>query len=694
MPQINLLSPHVADLIAAGEVVERPASVIKELMENSFDAGAKHVTVEISDGGATMIRITDDGCGMAPEDAGIAFLRHATSKLHDEHGLEAIETMGFRGEALAAISAVSHIELYTRRPEDTEGTYMTLTAGEIDEMEPTGCPAGTSICIRDLFYNTPARLKFLKSDRSEASACVQAGLRCALGRPEISVRFLRDGKEEFFTPGDGEMSSACYALLGREISSTLLPVSSSDEELGLKGFISSPAMGRGNRGAQYFYVNGRFIRSSLLQAALEQAYKNTLLTGRYPACVVYLEIRPGAVDVNVHPAKTEVKFSEERRVFNLLYQAALETLHGENRVAAENAQMKNEAKPLSRRPDSRTGTSTGETGEAAFAPLSAAAAPTSVPGKPVASAEPTAASLAEATPPAVTERRYEAATRPAWKQTAEPVVSTEPLTTQAVGGPAQGDLRQSIGNGPSAIQIRDNLPAQQTLFTASASAETKEEQTISAPAPEEKPAASKTSVENSVQDVDKFPVPDHKIVGEALKTYIIVEVEDRIILIDKHAAHERMNFDRLKTQQREIPAKQLLVPITKRVTAEELGLLEEFGELFEEFGFEIEPFGEHEVILRAVPADILPDDALPALEEILEHLEKGDTPDPRSARDELLHTVACKAAIKAGWNTGMAELERIVQEVLSGRVKYCPHGRPVSATVTRKELDKLFLRIV
>ena len=204
MPQINLLSPHVADLIAAGEVVERPASVIKELMENSFDAGAKHVTVEISDGGATMIRITDDGCGMAPEDAGIAFLRHATSKLHDEHGLEAIETMGFRGEALAAISAVSHIELYTRRPEDAEGTYMTLTAGDINEMEPTGCPAGTSICIRDLFYNTPARLKFLKSDRSEASACVQAGLRCALGRPEISVRFLRDGKEEFFTPGDGQ----------------------------------------------------------------------------------------------------------------------------------------------------------------------------------------------------------------------------------------------------------------------------------------------------------------------------------------------------------------------------------------------------------------------------------------------------------------------------------------------------------
>ena len=692
MPQINLLSPHVADLIAAGEVVERPASVIKELMENSFDAGAKHVTVEISDGGATMIRITDDGCGMAPEDAGIAFLRHATSKLHDEHGLEAIETMGFRGEALAAISAVSHIELYTRRPEDAEGTYMTLTAGEIDVMEPTGCPAGTSICIRDLFYNTPARLKFLKSDRSEASACVQAGLRCALGRPEISVRFLRDGKEEFFTPGDGEMSSACYALLGREISSTLLPVSSSDEGLGLKGFISSPAMGRGNRGAQYFYVNGRFIRSSLLQAALEQAYKNTLLTGRYPACVIWLEIRPGAVDVNVHPAKTEVKFSEERRVFNLLYQAAQETLHGENRVAAEKAQTKDEAKHVGQPPESGTGTGAGEMRETAFAPLSAASAPASIPGGPAVPADSAAASRAEAAPSAVTVKSYETVPVSAWKQTAEPAPSVKAGAIKNVGPSGQPAPMQSTGNTPA--PYRTEQPAQQSLFTAAGSAEPTGTQTAPVPLTEEKPADSEMPVEKSVQDVDKFPVPDHKIVGEALKTYIIVEVEDRIILIDKHAAHERMNFDRLKAKPREIHAQQLLVPITKRVTAEELGLLEEFGELFEEFGFEIEPFGEHEVILRAVPADILPDDALPALEEILEHLKEGDTPDPRSARDELLHTVACKAAIKAGWNTGMAELERIAEEVLSGRVKYCPHGRPVSATVTRKELDKLFLRIV
>ena len=684
MPQINLLSPHVADLIAAGEVVERPASVIKELMENAFDAGAKNVTVEIQNGGATMIRITDDGCGMAPEDAGIAFLRHATSKLKDEHGLEAIETMGFRGEALAAISAVSRIELFTRRPEDDEGTYMTLTAGEIDEMEPVGCPAGTSICIRDLFYNTPARLKFLKSDRSEASACVQAGLRCALGRPEISVRFLRDGKEEFFTPGDGDMSSVSYALLGREITSTLLPVQSADEGIRLKGFISSPAAGRGNRGAQYFYVNGRFIRSSLLQAALEQAYRNTLLTGRYPACVVYLEIRPGAVDVNVHPAKIEVKFSEERRVFNLLYQAALDTLRGEDRVTAETG---TEEKPaaetsapglMNRLTENTTEQRPGEEHSSKREETMPAAA--------------VSTSVEEAGRTGVvydTMRVSGYTSTSGWKTAAEPVrqAATDEEGKPDAGVPQETDNEERQNPVPKTMEEAGNI--QQTLFAPDGY---RQSETGGETAGKENDSTQ--AVENSAQDVDIFPVPDHKIVGEVLKTYIIVEVEDRIILIDKHAAHERMNFDRLKARQQPIPAQQLLMPQALHVTAEELEMLEEYGELFEEFGFEIEPFGQHEVILRAVPADILPDDAVPTLEEILEHLREGGTPDPRSARDELLHTVACKAAIKAGWNTGTAELERIAREVLSGRVKYCPHGRPVSATVTHRELDKLFLRII
>lgn len=622
MPHINLLSPHVADLIAAGEVVERPASVVKELLENSFDAGARHVTVEIRDGGATFIRVTDDGCGMAPEDAGIAFLRHATSKLQDEHGLEAIRTMGFRGEALAAISAVSHVGLITRRPEDSEGTRMTLTAGDIDEMEAVGCPAGTEITVRDLFFNTPARLKFLKSDRSEASACIQAALRCALGRTEISVRFLRDGKEEFFTPGDGKAESCVYALLGRELSQTLLPVSGEESGLSLKGFVSSPAAGRGNRGAQFFFCNGRFIRSALLQSALEQAYKNTLLTGRYPACVLWLEIAPGAVDVNVHPAKTEVKFSEERRVFNLLYLAAQDALQREDRIAAGEEEPPEE-KPAEKEPPV----------PAAFADVHPAAA-VSPPGN--------SASLSE----------------PAVSFSVNP-----PSFSTPVPGAATVAAPQPVSE--------PRAPVQESFFVSSPPA-----------------------VENPVQNVDNPSIPDHKILGEVLKTYILVELKDRILLIDKHAAHERMNFDRMRQNPATIPSQQLLAPMTLRLSAEDQALLEEFGELFADFGFELEVFGENTVILRAAPSGIFPEDALPALEEILQHLREGGTPDPATARDELLHTVACKAAIKAGWDTSPAELEKIATEVLSGRVRYCPHGRPVSVTVTRKDLDKLFLRIV
>ena len=652
MPHINLLSPHVADLIAAGEVVERPASVIKELMENAFDAGADQVTVEIRDGGATMIRVTDNGCGMAPEDAGIAFLRHATSKLADEHGLEAITTMGFRGEALAAISAVSRIELLTRRPEDAEGTRMTLEAGDIQEMEAVGCPSGTSICIRDLFYNTPARLKFLKSDRSEASACVQAGLRCALGRPDVSVRFLRDGKEEFFTPGDGRPDACVYALLGRDLASAFLPLCSSDGDVRLSGFVSSPAAGRGNRSAQFFYCNGRFIRSALLQSALEQAYKNTLLTGRYPACVIWLEIRPGSVDVNVHPAKTEVKFSEERRLFGLLCQAVRDTLAEEDRTAASvlpagDAPRRAEELPAVQRRDS-------------FRP--------------------------EETPPE------------------NPPAGTLPRTSADPPGQPSPPSRESMlprfpDRGAAAYPpalLTDSEPesvVQQSLFSSVA-----EYRTVNAPSPAFSKAGQEDggegAVENPVQNVDNPPIPDHKILGEAFKTYIAVEEGDRLILIDKHAAHERMNFDRLKARSQPVPAQQLLVPRTLRLSAGDMALLEDFGELFLDFGFELEPFGEQAVILRAVPADILPDDAVPALEEILQHLHEGGTPDPLSARDEMNHTVACKAAIKAGWNTGREELEAIVREVLSGRVKYCPHGRPVAVTVSRKDLEKLFLRIV
>lgn len=661
MPVINILSPHVADMIAAGEVVERPASVIKELVENAFDAGARNITVSIEDGGATCIRVTDDGCGMAPEDAGVAFLRHATSKLQDERGLEAISTMGFRGEALAAISAVSEIELTTRRRGDREGTRVTLTAGDIQEMGPWGCPEGTTMTVRRLFYNTPARLKFLKSDRSEASACLQAALRCALGHPEVSLRFLRDGKEEFFSPGDGRMDSCAYSLLGRELAKDLLSCESQMDNMSLRGFVSSPAAGRGNRSAQYFYCNGRYIRSALLQSAVEQAYKNTLLTGRYPACVLYLTLGYGSVDVNVHPAKTEVKFSAERQVFDLVYHAVLSALAGER-------------------------------------PGVQAKLPTAGKAEKVPAAEKPAAAPRTDFYRSMSAREFREG---GYRVSAAPQAARATSVPAAITAPAPRPSIQTPREDPADFGLRAPQAGFQTSLDLRPAAEREPFPPVSTPNdaqslgnPGFSPLEAPKAVENSVQNVESFPVPDHNILGEALKTYILVEQDETLIFIDKHAAHERMIFDRLKQQQRQIMSQGLLCPVTLRLSGEDGELLEKNGPLLAELGFELEPFGENEYILRAVPADMLPEDARAAVEEICEKLSHGKAPDPAAARDEILHTVACKAAIKAGWDTDRQELERLVDAVLSGQVKYCPHGRPVSIRLTRKELDKQFKRIV
>ena len=644
MPVINVLQPHVADMIAAGEVVERPASVVKELVENSLDARAKNITVEIRGGGATYIRVTDDGCGMAPEDAGVAFLRHATSKLHDEKGLEAISTMGFRGEALAAISAVSKIELNTRRRGDASGTRVVLEAGDIQEMFATGCPDGTTMTVRDLFYNTPARLKFLKSDRSEASACQLAALRCALGHPEVSIRFIKDRNEEFFTPGDGKQESCVYSLMGRDMATQMLRCTGENNGIRVTGFVSSPAYGKGNRSAQFFFCNGRFIKSQLLQAAVEQAYKNTLLTGRYPACALYIELGYGSVDVNVHPAKTEVKFSEERKVFDAVHYAVLSALAGE-RQTAEIKLSESTKKAVGAKPDFYQSMSAEKFRESGYA------APKPVQPQPAAV---TATAVSSLRPPV-------SAARP-----------VQPVQMSLRAEPAEYETEPKPENSrilPEKPEKSETVPA----------------------FPQDMPAK---AVEKPVQNVESRPIPDHKIVGEALKTYIIVEQDDKLILIDKHAAHERMIFDRLKAQEREFMAQNLLIPVTIRPNGDDMDAITENAALLYELGFEIEPFGERELIVRAVPADMDAGDVPAAIEEICEKLRRGKCPDAQSARDEILHTVACKAAIKAGWDTHPKELEAVVDAVISGQVRYCPHGRPVSVTLTRKELDKQFKRIV
>ena len=644
MPDIQILSPHLADLIAAGEVVERPASVVKELVENAFDAGARTVTVELRGGGATYLRVTDDGCGMTPEDAGIAFLRHATSKLHDAQGLEAIGTMGFRGEALAAISAVSHITLTTRRRGAPSGTHMTLDAGEIQDMYETGCPEGTTMIVRDLFYNTPARRKFLKTDRAEGAACAAAALRCALGRPDVSVRCIRDGEEVFFSPGDNKLDSCVYSLLGRELAKTLLPCEGEVDGVRVHGFISSPSAGRGSRAQQHFFCNGRWIRSAALQAALEQAYRNTLLVGRFPACVLYIELSCAAVDVNVHPAKTEVKFTHERAVFDAVYYGARAALEAEKEPVA--TLSKTAAKPEPAPKANPFVPAAPKAAPAAAQHPPAPAAPTFAPARTYAPAAPAEEAVAFRSPTASAFAAPRVAPPPAFVTPARPAPGTPPEPVVPVAQPAQ-----------TAIEPEPVFPS--PLERAAPPAE-----------------------------------PPARLIGEAMHTYILVEKGETLILIDKHAAHERINFDRLRQSPADIPSQTLLEPLPFTPDASDADVLQQYGDVLAELGFTLEPFGRNDYILRGVPAQLDAADALPALEEICAQLRHGARMDAQSVRDEVLKTVACKAAIKAGWQTEPEELLRLADAVCAGEVKYCPHGRPVAVTLTRRELDKLFKRIV
>ena len=638
MPDIQILSPHLADLIAAGEVVERPASVVKELVENAFDAGARTVTVELRGGGATYLRVTDDGCGMTPEDAGIAFLRHATSKLHDAQGLEAIGTMGFRGEALAAISAVSHITLTTRRRGAPGGTHMTLDAGEIQDMYETGCPEGTTMIVRDLFYNT--------TDRAEGAACAAAALRCALGRPDVSVRCIRDGEELFFSPGDNKLDSCVYSLLGRELAKTLLPCESEVDGVRVHGFISSPAAGRGSRAQQHFFCNGRWIKSAALQAALEQAYRNTLLVGRFPACVLYVELSCAAVDVNVHPAKTEVKFSHERAVFDAVYYGARAALEAEKEPVA--TLSKTAAKPEPAPKADPFVPAAPKAAPAAAQHPPAPAAPTFAPARTYAPAAPAEEAVSFRSPTASAFAAPRVTPPPVFPAPARTVPAAQPVPEPVVQG------------------------VQTALESERAEAET--------PSPLARAVPPET--------------PPARLIGEAMHTYILVEKGDTLILIDKHAAHERINFDRLRQNPADIPSQTLLEPLPFTPDASDAEVLQQHGDTLAELGFTLEPFGRSDYILRGVPAQIDAGDALPALEEICAQLRHGAHTDAQAVRDEVLKTVACKAAIKAGWQTEPEELLRLADAVCAGEVKYCPHGRPVAVTLTRRELDKLFKRIV
>ena len=666
MPKIHCLERHVANLIAAGEVVERPASVVKELTENAIDAGATAVAVEIQRGGMGYIRVTDNGCGMEPEDAETAFLRHATSKIQNAFDLEAIGTLGFRGEALAAIAAVARVELMTRTADREFGTGLTLEGGKVVEREVVGCPEGTTMIVRNLFYNTPARLKFMKRDVAEGAAVYAVVQHVALSHPEVSFRFVREGKEELLTPGDGDLRSAVYAVLGREVALGMLPCKRKDEELSVEGFISRPTCCRGNRSGQHFFVNGRYVKSRTMSAALEQAYQNQKMVGKFPGCVLRVACKLNAVDVNVHPAKTEVKFTSERKLFDAVYYAVKETLEAEQ--GHPQAELKPKVPP---KQDQVTPnqtffrTMTAEeyrrTGQVLHSKRQSPAPPREDPFE-----------------TAMRQRRQEV--RPSElvriPEAAEPIVVSAVEDRALVEQPVDNCVEKSVETvenplyNPGVFQVE---PVQTRKPEPIRLGQTP------APAPAEQP--------EETPDTAAW-----RLAGELFDTYVIVEQGDTAYLIDKHAAHERMNFDRMRAADWKPMSQLLLTPQVLHLAPEECGVLLEQMGLLEQFGFAVEPFGGDEVLVREAPNDLSTDQIEPALEEIASKLLLTGTADPAAVRDEVLHTMACKAAIKGGWKNDRAELEVVARAVMSGQVKYCPHGRPVAIELSRQQLEKQFKR--
>ena len=675
MPNIQVLDSHVADLIAAGEVVERPASVAKELMENAIDAGAGKVTVEIAHGGLTFLRVTDDGCGIPAGQLKTAFLRHATSKLRTEYDLEAIGTLGFRGEALAAIAAVSRIEVMSCTADAEMGASLTIEGGEFGSVEEAGCPLGTTMVVRDLFYNTPARLKFMKKDAAEGAAVFAVVQRVALSHPEVSVKFIRDGKQELLTPGDGQLRSAVYAVLGRELALGFREVRATGEDMTVTGFVSLPACCRGSRNYQFFFVNGRQVKSRLMMAALEEAYQNQKMVGKFPGCVLHLETKLNAVDVNVHPAKTEVKFGNERQVFSAVYHAVLSALEGDKSHPA--MKMQNESRP--RTPvnilDSVTPNQTKIQANITRLYEKKEAQPT-IPTR-LSVNDITKKTVAPVVTPSVTAFGGDSSPlkgEPGVWEPAPVVDKKRERTIPAVGEPlgahAQTGTELNGRGKPLPYDARpDDVIASRP---ADCHGDLPSPEPVHTPAPEPE-------------------VTPWRMAGEVLNTYIVVEQGDSIFFIDKHAAHERMNFDRMKAQNYEPMTQALLTPVICRLGEQEREVLLEQRELLERFGFDVEELGGS-IAVRQAPFDVDIGQVEETLAEIARKLLTGARVDPAAARDEVLHTMACKAAIKGGWHTSEKELERVARAVMSGEVKYCPHGRPVAIELTRKELEKQFKR--
>ncbi len=658
MPKIKVLPKEIAELIAAGEVVERPASVIKELMENAIDAGSSSVTVEIKNGGITYIRVTDNGCGISRDDIRTAFVSHATSKISTRDDLYAIGTLGFRGEALASIAAVSNVEVLTRTPEEETGTRYCISAGEETLVDDAGCPLGTTIVVRDLFFNTPARMKFLKKDVSEANAVASIVDKIALSNPDVSIRFIREGKSTLFTSGSGDLKTAAYEIFGKDFSDGLIQTDYSFESVKISGLVSKPTKSRPNRNMQFFFVNGRLVKSGTASAALSEAYKNSIMVGKFPYCVLNITTAPGLIDVNVHPAKTEVRFANERTVFSAVYYAAKNALERRDEAPKVTIQRTPQAE--------------------LFEPARPKTEQMRLPEKQpdfwnrMSSSEYRSARQSEK-PTSELRKDIETVASPDKKpKTAD----TEPSTIQHF-------LDAQRAKKEETAVLESEVCAETELTTdAVAAYKEKAEEAIQA-----------VNVATEDKNEDKPDEPPVVVIGEAFRTYIIVQQGESIFLVDKHAAHERMLFNELVKNDTRRSTQILLTPITVTLSKEEYSAVLDNLDMLMQAGFAVEDFGYSIVIVRECPMEISADEVSDVVAELAGYLVENRQKLVSEKKEWLFSLMACKAAIKGGMYTTEYERELFIKHLFANpEIRYCPHGRPVMIEITRRELEKNFGR--
>ncbi len=656
MPKIKVLPKEIAELIAAGEVVERPASVIKELMENAIDAGSSSVTVEIKNGGITYIRVTDNGCGISREDIRTAFISHATSKISTRDDLYAIGTLGFRGEALASIAAVSNVEVLTRTTEEETGTRYCISAGEETLVDDAGCPLGTTIVVRDLFFNTPARMKFLKKDVSEANAVAGIVDKIALSNPDVSIRFIREGKSALFTSGSGDLKTAAYEIFGKDFADGLIEADYSFESVKISGLVSKPTKSRPNRNMQFFFVNGRLVKSGTASAALSEAYKNSIMVGKFPYCVLNITTAPGLIDVNVHPAKIEVRFANERTVFSAVYYAAKNAL--EHRDEAPKVTIPRTAQTE------------------LFEPVRPKTEQMRLPEK-----QPDFWNR-------MSSSEYRSAQQPE-KPTYQQPAAREDIITVA----SPDKKPETADSEPSTIQ--HFLDAQRAKKEEAAAIEADIRPELSEKAatlPDEKPEETARALDTAVDEKPaELPVT---VIGEAFKTYIIVQQGESIFLVDKHAAHERMLFNELVKNDSKRSTQMLLTPITVTLSKEEYSSVLDNLDMLMQAGFAVEDFGYSVVIVRECPMEISADEVADVVAELAGYLVENRQKLISEKKEWLFSLMACKAAIKGGMYTTEYERELFIKRLFaSPEIRYCPHGRPVMIEITRRELEKNFGRV-